>query len=190
MGVDLLRGERVRLNAQDAAAEPEGYARWSLDSEFLRLLDDEPAFPRLAGYFREDLEQPPDDHSFGFGIYTLDGGRHIGFIGLRVMSWRDRDGWVGVGIGDPAFRGKGCGTDAMCVLQRYAFLELGLRRLTLGVFADNPRAIRSYEKAGFVVEGRVRQDVRRDDWRLQAQRPWPGRGDTLWMGLLRQEWKP
>ena len=58
------------------------------------------------------------------------------------------------------------------------FMELSLERVTLGVFASNPRAIRSYEKAGFKLEGVERQVIHRDG----------EKGDVLYMGILRQEW--
>jgi RimJ/RimL family protein N-acetyltransferase len=61
---------------------------------------------------------------------------------------------------------------------QYGFLELGLQRVSLGLHAYNPRALRSYEKAGFRMEGRTRQDVMREGKRT----------DTLWMGILRDEW--
>jgi len=51
--------------------------------------------------------------------------------------------------------------------------------VSLDVFEYNPRAIRSYEKAGFVVEGRQRQVLNRDG------RRW----DDVYMGILRQEWE-
>ena len=62
---------------------------------------------------------------------------------------------------------------------RFAFNELNLWRVTLGVYAYNPRAIRSYEKAGFRREGLVRGDCRRDGQR------W----DSVFMGILREEWQ-
>ena len=40
------------------------------------------------------------------------------------------------------------------------------------------RALRSYEKAGFRMEGRTRQDLMREGKRY----------DSLWMGILREEW--
>jgi diamine N-acetyltransferase len=45
---------------------------------------------------------------------------------------------------------------------RFGFARLGLNKIYLRVFADNPRAIRSYEKAGFVQEGYLREEVRID----------------------------
>ena len=66
-----------------------------------------------------------------------------------VVNWNGRDAFVGLGIGETEYWNKGYGTDVMNVLLRYAFMELNLLRVTLSVFEYNPRAIRSYEKAGF-----------------------------------------
>ena len=104
--------------------------------------------------------------------------RIIGGIGLDAIYWTHRDAFVGIGIGDKEDWGKGYGTDAMRILLRYAFTELNLRRVTLDVFEYNPRGIRSYEKAGFVIEGRVREAVMREG------RRW----DMVYMGILREEW--
>ena len=68
----------------------------------------------------------------------------------------------------------------MRILQRFAFTELNLERLTLNVFAYNERAQRSYLKAGFQVEGRQRERLRRGSRRQ----------DMIFMGLLRDEWRP
>ncbi|OGO21610.1 MAG: hypothetical protein A2Y54_10200 [Chloroflexi bacterium RBG_16_51_16] len=85
---------------------------------------------------------------------------------------------IGIAIGDRDRWGKGFGTDAIRLLVQYAFLELNLRRVTLGVNAYNARAIRSYEKVGFVREGVFRGDVKRENQRF----------DSLMMGLLHEEW--
>ena len=65
----------------------------------------------------------------------------------------------------------------MEVLLRFAFEELNLHRVNLSVFEYNPRAIRSYEKAGFHHEGRQRQVLHRGGKR------W----DMLYMGILKNE---
>jgi len=98
---------------------------------------------------------------------------------LFVPKWNNGDVYVGIGIGDRDDWSKGYGTDAMKLAVRYAFLELNLHRVTLGVFEHNPRARRAYEKAGFVLEGRMRGDCLRDGQR----------SNTLWMGILRKEWE-
>ena len=101
-------------------------------------------------------------------------------IGLADLTpiWPHSDGWLGIGLGEREYWGKGYGSDALRVLLRFAFTELNLQRVSLNAFEYNARAIRSYEKAGFRVEGRVREWMRRDG------RRW----DVIYMGLLREEW--
>jgi len=67
----------------------------------------------------------------------------------------------------------------MKLCQQYVFAELGLARLSLGLHEYNRRALRSYEKCGFRLEGRTRQDLVREGHRY----------DSLWMGILREEWQ-
>ena len=59
-----------------------------------------------------------------------------------------------------------------------AFERIGLHRVGLSVFSFNERAIRSYEKAGFRIEGRLREAIARDG------RYW----DEIQMGVLRDDW--
>jgi RimJ/RimL family protein N-acetyltransferase len=60
----------------------------------------------------------------------------------------------------------------------YGFYRLNLRRIDLGVFAEHDSAVRCYEKVGFKVEGRFRQDLfQGGEYK-----------DRLWMGLLRSEY--
>ncbi len=179
MNTDLFRGELVRLTAPISDKDAETSASWSRDSEFLRLLDDDPAQPWSIKKAKEEMEEEPKHDSFPFLIRTLSDDRLIGFVGLHSVDGIHGNAWVGIGIGDRTYWGKGYGTDAMRVVLRYAFAELNLHRVTLGVFEYNARAIRSYQKAGFVVEGRIRQEMVRDG------RRWDG----IYMGILRDEWE-
>jgi RimJ/RimL family protein N-acetyltransferase len=179
---DLLHGQLVRLAAANSEIDAEAMGRWSRDSEYLRLLDSDPATPKSAKQRKEEIAQwleHEQANSFGFMIRALSDNRLIGFAGLGGINWNNGDGWIGIGIGEREDWGKGYGTDAMRIMLRFAFSELNLHRVSLSVYAYNPRAIRSYEKAGFRVEGRARQVVNRDG----------RRGDEVFMGVLREEWE-
>ena len=56
-------------------------------------------------------------------------------------------------------RGEGLGTALMHEIVRVGFDELGLHRLQLGVYDFNLGAIACYERAGFVIEGRMRDST-------------------------------
>jgi RimJ/RimL family protein N-acetyltransferase len=85
------------------------------------------------------------------------GDEHIGNIQLMDIDWTARHAEIGIIIGEPQYQSKGYGQQAMRLMLRHAFHDLGLHRLYLLVFDDNLRAIRVYEKCGFLIEGTLRQ---------------------------------
>jgi hypothetical protein len=181
MNAELFRGKLVRLGIDNPEELAKDFARWRRDSEYTRLLDSDPMRLFSPQAFQKDFEanlekKPFDD--FLFSIHILADDRRIGFLWLGGFDWNHGNGWVGIGLGEREVWGKGFGTDAMQVGLSYAFTELNLHRVTLMVFSYNPRAIRSYEKAGFRQEGFFRQSVLRDGRRT----------DDVWMGILRDDW--
>jgi len=178
---DILKGELVRLSALDADELSKAFSRWGRDSEFRRLLDSGTVRLSSQKAVQKWLEKAIEEQSNNqhwFSIRKLDDDKLLGDIDLYVYNWPGRDAFVGLGIGEREFWGKGYGTDVMRVMLRYAFTEVNLNRVTLNVFEYNPRAIRSYEKAGFRHEGRERQVLNKEG------RRW----DMVYMGILREEW--
>ena len=178
---NILQGELVRLGALDADELSKAFTRWDRDSEFSRLLSSNA--PRLQSQkaVQKWLEHEIEEQSVNqhwFSIRALADDKLLGDIDLFVYNWAGRDAFVGLGIGEREFWGKGYGTDVMRVILRYAFMEVNLNRVSLNVFEYNPRAIRSYEKAGFSHEGRERKFLNKEG------RRW----DMLFMGILREEW--
>jgi RimJ/RimL family protein N-acetyltransferase len=179
---DILTGELVRLTAEDPKILADAFSRWARDSEYNRLLDSHPTrlFSAKSNQkWMEDYQLGDLSNNFPFGIRLLSDDRLVGEIELDGINWTNRNCFVGIGIGDSTDWGKGYGTDAMKVILAFAFLELNLHRVSLNVFDYNPRAVASYVKAGFVIEGRERQYLNR------AGRRW----DVIYMGILRSEWE-
>ena len=85
--------------------------------------------------------------------------RAIGSVYFRDIDSIHQKAEYGIFIGEADCLGQGYGTDAAGLAMNYAFEEMRLNKLMLRVLADNKRAIRSYEKAGFVEEGRFKEDV-------------------------------
>jgi len=178
---DILKGSLVRLSAVDPEELSKAFAVWRRDSEFMRLMDANAARLGSQKDSQKSIEKELEEQQLNqhwFTIRSLAEDKLLGDIGLYVVNWPGRDAFVGLGIGERDFWGKGYGTDAMNLILRYAFMEVNLRRVTLTVFEYNPRAIRSYEKAGFRHEGRLRKLLHRDGKRY----------DELFMGILRAEW--
>jgi RimJ/RimL family protein N-acetyltransferase len=169
----MLQGEKVVLRA----VEPEDLdVLYEQDSEFelTQLADDEPWFPKTRSAWREEFEEylkKPEE----MAIFVIEAdGAVIGSCSLRDFDYTARRCELGIQIGDRDYWGKGYGRDAIRLLARYAFETLGMNRIQLSVRADNERAVRAYEAAGFKREGVLRQWT----WHSGAFRDW------VQMGLL------
>ncbi len=175
----ILEGERVILRVFDPERDHTHYHAWMKDNHFMRLLDSDPIVFWPKKMMKEWFEKHTDD-SITMVIYRKgDETKPVGFIELDGINRVSGDSWVAIGIGDRDDWGKGYGTDAMRLMLRYAFCQLNLHRVSLSVFDYNPRAIRSYEKAGFMREGISPQFLEREGERY----------DLVYMGILRSEWQ-
>lgn len=178
---DLFRGELVRFTMEEPEVRARAEVGWQRDSEFHRLADSDPAQlsseKKIKAWFEKQAENGFKPERYSFTVRTLAEDKFIGFLGLWVDLIHS-EAWVGLGIGERDFWSKGYGTDMMKLCIQYVFSELGVERLSLGLHEYNLRALKSYEKCGFRFEGRTRQDLLREGRRY----------DSLWMGILREEW--
>ena len=111
------------------------------------------------------------------GIVDRASGELVGEAVLNEWDERNRSCSFRILIG-PGGRDRGLGTEAVRLIVGHAFEQLGLHRVSLYVFAFNPRARRAYEKAGFVAEGVERQT-------LLYEGEWI---DSVRMSVLAHEW--
>jgi len=168
-----LRGRRVRLRQPAVEADLAARMEVPADPELRRMYggsgDPPPVSAErtradLASYAEQDLAK--ERHFVIAALAWPDGrpvestqGRYIGHVRLTVSSWHDRNARLSIGIYDRRFWSGGYGTEAMRLLLRYAFDDLGLHRVDLRVIDYNARAIRAYEKCGFVREGVLRESA-------------------------------
>lgn len=83
----------------------------------------------------------------------------LGSVYIRDIDRQHKKAEYGIFIGESSARGRGIGTAAARLMLRYCFEEEGLHRVFLRAFSANMQAIRSYEKAGFMREALLRDDV-------------------------------
>lgn len=178
MSNDFFVGKLVELSPIDLDKDLEVWEAWNRDSDYLRLLDDFPANQYSAAFMKGWFDDE-DTMDTLFIIRSIKDQKPIGFIELAGYDWVARNAWVGIAIGDPDYRSKGYGTEAMTLMLKYAFRAQNLHRVNLGVFSFNQRAIRCYEKSGFKYEGLERECVYKEDKR------W----DNHLMGVLQTEWE-
>ncbi len=135
---------------------------WANDPELMRLLDR--ARPvsdaEHEQWFAELQERAEGVH---FAIETVADARHIGNVWLWNIDSRHRRAELRIVIGSRADHGRGAGTEAISLLCGYAFKRLNLHKVYAYVLGINERARHAFEKAGFVLEGTLREDRWVDD---------------------------
>lgn len=158
----MYTGQLVRLREykREDVVQAQRYLN---DPEVKRLL--QPGIPFL--YTLEDEHRWFDSMSasketYSFAIETLEDKRYIGGCGLNHIDWKNSVAVVGIFIGDKEYWGRGYGTDAMKVLVKFIFEQMNINKIKLNVYSFNNRAVKSYEKCGFKLEGTLRQEIFRD----------------------------
>ena len=119
------------------------------------------------GFLRWVAQQPVES----VWAIALDGSV-VGGIGLQLGHDIERvSAEIGYWLGQP-FWGRGLATSALRAVTNFAFAEFELTRLFAVPFESNSASIRVLEKAGYVLEGRLRQSAIKDgevlDQRLYA----------------------
>ena len=112
-------------------------------------------------------------------IHERAGDRLVGTCAFSQLDGDNGSALYHITIGEKDAWGQGYGTEATRLMLDHAFGTLGLHRIALFVFEFNERAIRAYQRCGFVVEGRSRESIFRDG------RWW----DELAMSVLESDWR-
>lgn len=152
-----MRGEQVSLGPL-ASADAAALWRWINDRTL--VLNNAPYRPIHEGTHRDWFAQITSrTDAVIFAIRALPDDVLIGVCQLHSIHPIHRSAELQIRIGEAAWRGKGCGREAVSLLLETGFHDLNLRRIYLHVLAGNAAAIRLYRRAGFVEEGRLREAV-------------------------------
>ena len=182
----MIIGERVRFKGVEREDLPT-FVKWLNDPEVSQGILIHHPFSQAEeeNWYGEMIKRPVDEHVMRIEVRGPDtaGGEQqwklIGSLGFYDIDWRNRSSEFGILIGDKTYWNQGYGTEAVRLLVEHGFNTLNLNRIFLRVFENNPRAIRAYEKAGFIHEGRLRQAEFRD-----------GKyHDVLIMSILKEEFR-
>lgn len=173
-------GPRVYLRPLERADLNEQYLSWLNDPEIARYLDTRtfPSSMQDLVAFYDEVTRTRDNVILA--VIDKKSDQHIGNVKLGPIRWVHRCATFGLLIGDKRFWGKGIGKEVTRLMVEYGFERLNLRRVDLGVHAEHESAIRCYEKVGFKIEGRLREDLFHEGTYK----------DSLWLGLLKSEYKP
>ncbi len=172
-------GKRIMLREYRREDLPE-MRKWVNDDAVTRFLSHTFLSTQTLPMTESFLDRVLDGRSldYNFVIADRDTENYIGQVDLINLNSLDRCAELGIVIGDSEYQSQGFGTEAIGLVLEFAFLRANLQRVELWVNADNARALRCYEKAGFVWEGCRRQCHFHEGRYI----------DLMLMGVLREEW--
>jgi ribosomal-protein-alanine N-acetyltransferase len=125
------------------------YLSWMRDisqNKFIEGVRKDYSIKELQSYI---VEKNSSLDAILFGIFDKEKGKHIGNIKLEPIVEK-RYAWIGILIGDLAYRGKGVGFEVIAELMQFSKEVLLLQDVYLGVNKNNTTALKLYKKLGFV----------------------------------------
>ena len=176
----MLSTKRLILRALEKTDLSANYVNWLNDHQVNMYLETRfcpQSLDSITSYWETHRNDP---NSPWFAICLSDNKKHIGNIKLGPINWIHRRADISLMIGDSSQWGKGYASESISVLTGWAFQELGLYKLSAGIYSGNVGSRRAFEKSGYVLEGTLKDEVysqgkRHDIWR---------------MGCSCQDWKP
>jgi RimJ/RimL family protein N-acetyltransferase len=173
----LWQGERVRLRP----VEPDDWATfygWGQDDLISRMAE-RVAFPESREAVRRWTERvatkEPVNDRFRW-VMVNDDDEAVGSINTHSCDRRVGSFSYGIVL-DARWQGQGFGSEAIRLVLRYYFTELGYQKVTVHVYEFNEGSRRLHEGLGFAREGRLRREAYADG------RLW----DVLVYGMTREE---
>ena len=138
-----------------------------------------PLTPESMEWYIKDTNNLQTADALVYKAVEIATGKTVGHISLGGISRKNNAARISRVLVSPAARGQGYCYYIITEALKVAFNDLGLHRVTLGVYDFNKSAIACYKKAGMQVEG-----VMRDALKF---------GDTYWtlieMAMLENEWR-
>ncbi|MBA4416978.1 MAG: hypothetical protein C0392_03560 [Syntrophus sp. (in: bacteria)] len=102
-----------------------------------------------------------DPFSILFGIFEKNlANKFIGTVRVSGIDYFHYIASVGICLFAKQAWGKGYGSQALRLLTQYCFEVIGLHYFEAGVYLENTKSIRCFEKAGFLEQYRVKNKYR------------------------------
>lgn len=153
------------------------YVDWMNDPEVNRYLETRHSKQTIQSCSRFIQDCNADTASHLFGIFFKESGAHIGNAKIGFINPFYQRGQVSLFIGEKQFWGTGLSSEVVRGLTNYGFKCLGLHRLEAGCYEDNLASLKVFLKAGYTLEGFMRDQVILDNRRLGC----------FWLGILAHE---
>lgn len=151
MNLEIIRSRISLRNLDPTKDYLLNYLGWLRDTEnnqFIKSADKEFELANLQNYI---TQKNNSNSALLLGIFLMKETKLIGTIKLEPIDYSSQIAWLGMMIGDLPSRGEGYGFEALAAVLDYAFNNMDLMKIFLGVDKKNFPAIRLYNKTGFSV---------------------------------------
>ncbi len=151
----MIPGRSINLWALEKGDLVQNYL-WGNDPEIVKLTGMNPS-PKTAWEVERWYEQMVSDPNIMTLAIKLNDGTYVGNVEISNIDWRSRKGEIGVMIGDRSNRRCGYAREAVLLICRHAFEEMGLHRIYANILPFNQKAMNFFESCGFTREGELRE---------------------------------
>jgi RimJ/RimL family protein N-acetyltransferase len=153
---DLLQGNVIYLKPATLSDKRAVY-EWSAQSDITKCIMDPPLFPDNPVPTWKEFNQDYKDNFFdgsqqllGRGFLICTDCETVGFTNYNDIFLDEGFTELDVWLKSDEYCGKGYGTDAILTLCKYLKALYDLKYVLMEPSARNPRAVRSYQKIGFI----------------------------------------
>jgi len=154
MPIQTLRGSRIdlrRLRRSDAGSIQK-YANDPAVARFLPLLPHPYGMNDAREWINLTHRTSRNNSAYHFGIENSESSEIIGMMSLRNINRTDLNAEVGYWVARK-FWGRGIATEALRLILRFSFEQVGLHRVYAVVLEKNIGSVSILEKLGFTREG-------------------------------------
>ncbi|MCR2045369.1 GNAT family N-acetyltransferase [Anaerosalibacter massiliensis] len=153
----MLKSDRIYLRLMEERDIP-FKVRWINDSDVNATLNFD--YPISEIGTRNWLNKAAANSSRkDFIVCLRENDRPIGYGGLLDIDIKNSKAESYMGIGETDCWGKGYAREIRTIILEYAFMQLGLNKVYSYVWEENKKMIKVNERAGFKVDGKLREDV-------------------------------
>lgn len=155
MKAPTLETDRLVLIPLSMDHVSENYVNWMNDPRVIRYLESggDYTIEKLKAYLTSVVQS----EILFWAIHKKSDRKHIGNIKIDPINLKHGLGEYGILMGDRAEWGRGYAKEASKAVIDYCFFKVNLRKITLGVVAENSPAVELYKKLNFRIEGLLKE---------------------------------
>lgn len=154
---ELIIGQKINLRPADIKDKRKVF-EWLTNSNLTKEMMGYPDYPDARIPTWDEFNNDYLDYYFdgskpllGRCFIILEADEEVGQINYNAVNNENKSTDLDIWLNDAKYTGKGVGTEAIVLLCGYLYKKFACKQIIMSPSARNKKAIKSYEKAGFVL---------------------------------------